>query len=575
MVILHKIVNKNRQIQSAKEYRGHIATVLLQDYFHRGVFKPIIGEKQWDRFEGRLDKNIDDTLVLFDRYNVKATFFTLGWIGDRNPEIIKRIASEGHEIASAGFWARGVREMTPKQFREDLRRSCRALESAGANKIIGYRSAYQWFQKKDLWALDILADEGFLYDASCRPAFLRGIKQSTPKYAYEFKAKSRKIWEFPTSTQSISILNLPIAGGSYLRLLPHTFMYRFFNNWLKKTEAPFVLYFHPWELDKQLPKITAIGRLSRIRQYRNLGKMNYILPKYFEAAKFQTISQYLNIPLEYPDTSVLSLQPPTSNLELQASNLESQALDLQPPTSNLIPVTVVIPCYNESSSLPYLAKALNELTIAGQRKYHFKFIFVDDGSTDDTFTKLKKNYDTHKNFIIIQHKKNLGIAAALQTGIREANTDIVCTMDADCSYDPLELLKMIPLIRDNVDMVTASPYHKDGFVLGVPKWRLFLSRSLSRIYHLILTHKLATYTSCFRVCRRQNLLNIKTVFDDYRGIVELLARLDFNGGIIIEYPTTLQCRIFGYSKMRVFNTVVGHLNMLLILIKDRHSSGHY
>ena len=115
---------QNSKNKLKEQSRGHIATVLLQDYFHRGVFKQIIGEKQWDRFAGRLDKNVDDTLVLFDRYNVKATFFTLGWLGDRNPEIIKRIVSEGHEIASAGFWARSIREMTPKQFREDLRRSC-------------------------------------------------------------------------------------------------------------------------------------------------------------------------------------------------------------------------------------------------------------------------------------------------------------------------------------------------------------------------------------------------------------------------------------------------------------------
>ena len=561
----NKIQNSKNKLK--EQSRGHIATVLLQDYFHRGVFKQIIGEKQWDRFAGRLDKNVDDTLVLFDRYNVKATFFTLGWLGDRNPEIIKRIVSEGHEIASAGFWARSIREMTPKQFREDLRRSCEALESAGANKIIGYRCAYQWFQKKDLWALDILADEDFLYDASYRPALFQNIKQSTQKYVYEHKTKLGKIWEFPTSSQSIFIFNLPIAGGSYLRLLPHTFMYRFFNDWLKKTEAPFVLYFHPWELDKQLPKITAIGRLSGIMQYRNLGKMNYSLPKYFEAAKFQSISQYLGLDLEYPD-KLVSSSP-------NAQDRAPEVLCPAPDTLSLTPVTIVIPSFNESSSLPYLAKALEELCIEGKEKYQFSFLFVDDGSTDDTVAQLKKNFNTHKDCTIIQHKKNLGIAAALQTGLREANTDIVCSIDADCSYDPLELLKMIPLLRDNVDMVAASPYHKDGFVLGVPKWRLFLSRSLSRIYHLILNHKLATYTSCFRVCRRQNLLNIKTVYDDYRGIIELLVRLDLNGGIIVEYPTTLQSRIFGYSKMKVLSTIFGHLCMLLKLLKDRYLSGHF
>ena len=121
----------NTKKNNSKRSRGHIVTVLLQDYFHRGIFKQIIGEKQWDRFEGRLDKNVDDTLSLFEKFNVKATFFTLGWIADRNPGIIKRIASEGHEIACAGFWARSIREMTPDQFREDLRRSRKSARKRG------------------------------------------------------------------------------------------------------------------------------------------------------------------------------------------------------------------------------------------------------------------------------------------------------------------------------------------------------------------------------------------------------------------------------------------------------------
>ena len=561
----NKVKKEIKTQKTERNYRGHIITVLLQDYFHRGIFKTIIGEKQWDRFEGRLDKNVDDTLSLFDRHNIKATFFTLGWIADRNPGIIKKIASEGHEIACSGFWARSISDMTPDLFREDLRRSRNALQNAGANKIIGYRCAYQWFQKKDLWALDILAEEGFLYDASYRPALLGYRNTSRQKYAYEHKTKSGLLWEFPTSAQTIFIFNLPIAGGSYLRLLPHSLMYHFFCNWIKETDAPFVLYFHPWELDKNLPKITAIGRLSRIRQYRNLGKMNYILPKYFEKCHFQPISEYLGKPLT--KTKKDDLQYKENRNIIETCPLK---VNLAYNTIDIVPVTVVIPCYNESSSIPYLFRALDELQTEGCNKYIFKYIFVDDCSTDNSVEKLKEIYNTKKDCKIIQHYKNFGISAALQTGIREANTDIVCTIDADCSYDPIELLKMIPLVRDDVDMVTASPYHKNGFVLGVPKWRLFLSRNLSRLYHLILKHNLATYTSCFRVCRRSSINKIKLIYNDYRGVIELLARLDFNGGKIVEYPTTLQCRIFGYSKMKVFNTVIGHLKMLLMLIKDRY-----
>ena len=460
--------------------------------------------------------------------------------------------------------------MTPDQFREDLRRSRKSLENAGGNKIIGYRCAYQWFRKKDLWALDILAEEGFLYDASYRPALLVSRKNSAQKYVNEYRTKRGKIWEFPTSTQTILNLNIPIAGGSYLRLLPHTFMYYFFNNWINKKDAPFVLYFHPWELDKDLPKITAVGRLSSIRQYRNLGKMNYILPKYFEICKFQSISEYMGIPLEVP-----TKDSKKENLHcIEKRNLFDFNLNkdnLSPCTLDLVPATVVIPCYNESSSLPYLAKALEELVKFGQRKYKFKFLFVNDGSTDDTAEKLQKIFGSKNDCKIFYHEMNKGVAASLITGYRKAETELVCTMDADCSYDPLDLLKMIPLIDKKVDMVTASPYHKEGFVVGVPKWRLFLSKSLSKLYHLILKNKLSTYTSCFRVFRRNSLIDLNFKYGDFRGIVEMLAVADIHGKTIIEYPTTLQCRIFGHSKMKVVKTIIGHIKLLEEIMKYRRN----
>ena len=222
---------QNSKTELKEKHRGHIVTVLLQDYFHRGVFKQVIGEKQWNRFEDRLEKNVGDTLSLFDAFDIKATFFTLGWIAEQYPIIIKKIVSEGHEIACAGFWARSVREMTPDQFREDLRRSRRALELAGANKIIGYRCAYQWFRKEEFWAFDILAEEGYLYDASYRPALFGVGGNRLHIYSFEYETKFGKIWEFPTSTQSILGFNMPISGGNYLRQFPHSYMFKYFRKW--------------------------------------------------------------------------------------------------------------------------------------------------------------------------------------------------------------------------------------------------------------------------------------------------------------------------------------------------------
>jgi polysaccharide deacetylase family protein (PEP-CTERM system associated) len=542
---------------------SHIVTVLLHDYFHRGVFKQVVGEKQWSRFESRLDQNVDAALELLRSFNIKGTFFTLGWIADKDPAIIKRIVAEGHEIADAGYSARSISEMTPDQFRDDLRRSRRALENAGANTIIGFRSAYKWLDKKHFWALDILRKEGYLYDASYKPAFINPNR----RFAFEYKTASGTLHEFPTATHSFFGVCVPISGGSYLRLLPHPVMYHYFSNWNKNIPAPFVLYFHPWELDRTQPMINAVGKFAKIRQYGNLGKMKRILPRYFREGKFQSVNQYLGIGLKFPERKhgAGPGDPPFTGLcEEGGPNVNIETLTR---------VSVAIPCYNESDSIPYLTKAIEELQCAAKNRYRLSFIFVDDRSSDNTVEILRKTFGGRDDCKIVEHKKNKGVAGALISGITAAETEIVCTIDADCSYDPLELLKMVPLLeQNNADMVTASPYHKNGFVLGVPGWRLFLSRSLSNIYHFVLHHRLATYTSCFRVCRRSAALKAGGRHDDFRGVVELLARIDLQGGKIVEYPTTLHSRIFGFSKMKVLKTIAGHLGLLIEIYRLRKAS---
>ena len=558
---------------------GHIVTVLLHDYFHRAVFKQCIGEKQWNRFESRLDKNIDDTLALLDAHHVKATFFTLGWIAEKNPEIIRRIAREDHEIANAGYWARSVTEMNPDQIGEDLVRSRQSLEAAGANCVIGFRSAYQWMTRRDLSVLDLLAENGYLYDASYRPAWVALRDEPHRRYMYTYRGAKKSIVEFPVSTASLGGINIPISGGSYLRHFPHRLVFYQFTKWIRNTRSPFVLYFHPWELDPEQPVISAVDRLNHLRQYRNLGKIKKILPQYLQAAPFMPVHKYLGLDLEYPSevaaSPICAVENRPVSLCTTLFSIDEDSADARqewhPTKSELLPVTVAIPCYNESSSIPYLDRALAELVAEGGGRYDFHFIFVDDCSSDNTVEKLQTCFGHNPKCVVVKHDRNRGVAAALRTGVLNAPTEIVCTIDADCSYDPLELLKMIPLIGDEVDMVTASPYHRMGFVLGVPRWRLFLSRSLSNLYHFLLHHKLSTYTSCFRVCKQSVVKQIKPVHDDFRGIVEQLARLDLAGAKIVEYPTTLQSRIFGASKMKILATILGHLRLITEIIRIKLS----
>ena len=138
--------------------RRHILTVLLEDYFHVGAFNRIIQHEQWYRFETRFEQNTLNTLDLLDRFQIKATFFVLGWIADRQPEIVREVARRGHEIASRGYFHRAIRQMTAKEFRDDLRRSRKALEKASETEVIGYRAAQRWSNPRDFWALDILAE---------------------------------------------------------------------------------------------------------------------------------------------------------------------------------------------------------------------------------------------------------------------------------------------------------------------------------------------------------------------------------------------------------------------------------
>ncbi len=540
-----------------------IATVLLRDYFQHRVFRGVIGEKQWSRFEGRMDRNVDAICAILDRYGARATFFTFGWIAERYPSLIRRIVERGHEIADAGYTARDIADMTPEQFRQDLRRSRAVLEAASGCRVLGYRS-YRSLDRSQLRILDILIEEGYRYDASLQPAMFDPLGRS-PRTAFEHRTGSGSIVELPMPTLRVLGVNLPIAGGNYIRQFPRWLMFPAYERWIRKAESPFVLYFHPWEIEADQPHVSAIGGLARLRQYRNLGILRELLPEYLSKSGFTSARDCLGLAAE-PAESLTQRNPDLSPADRKTP---ASVVPLEARTA----VTVVVPCRNEVDSLPYLKKSLEELERAASDRCDLHFILVDDCSTDRTAELLQEAFGGSGNCRIIVHAENHGVAGAIRTGVEAARTEVVCSMDADCSYDPLELLEMIPLLTPPVSMVTASPYHPKGFVVGVPPWRLFLSRGLSGIYSLILRNRLSTYTSCFRVARRSAVVNQRQTYGDFRGIVEVLARMDMQGAVIREYPTTLQCRVFGSSKMKIVRTILGHVGLLAdLLMHQKHES---
>jgi len=310
------------------------------------------------------------------------------------------------------------------------------------------------------------------------------------------------------------------------------------------------MYFHTWELDPEQPRISSASFAARVRQYRNLHKMEPMLREYLSKYSFHGVADHLGL-------KQLTLGPPQGLG--QPAQLPG-ASDLVPPARPQ--VSIVVPCYNEELALPYLANTLKEIEQILQPDYRLELVFVDDGSQDGTLKVLKRLFGARPDCIIIQGQKNRGVTAAILTGLRQASSEIVCSIDCDCSYDPRELRHMIPLLGEDVDLVTASPYHERGSVRNVPRWRLSLSKSASALYRMLSRQKLGTYTSCFRVYRRDAILDLDIKEPGFLGIVEIIGKLDLKGGNIAEYPTTLESRILGRSKMKTLRTILDHLGLM-------------
>lgn len=555
---------------SEHEPRTAIATVLLQDYFHRSVFQDLVSPRYWERFESRLERQVETVLALLSRYGAHATFFVLGWIAVRYPNLIVRIVEAGHEVADAGYRVCRVNRVPREELTSDLRRSRRILESITDRRVWGFRAPYLWLEERDTETLGALVAAGYRYDASVRPRHVSLSSRDASRFVRTLALPDGELAEIPPSSYRFAGLNSLIAGGTYLRQVPHRFMHAHFLRWISTRHEPYVLYFHPWELDPDQPRVAAIGPMGRLRQYRNLGRLRDTLPDYLREARFTSAREYLGLPDlasggdgESPEW----FDDVITDTSLEPLRVASAATSRD--SARGTDVSVVIPCFNEVDTLPYLERALDELQRAALGAYQFTFIFVDDCSTDDTRRALTHRFGGRSDCRIVYHTHNQGVSGAIMSGIRAADSELVCSVDADCSYDPLALLDMIPRLEQGVDMVTASPYHADGVVLGVPGWRLFLSRSLSSIYHVLLRHKFATYTSCFRVYRRASVAHTQLAYGDFRGVVELLARIDMGGGTLREFPATLQSRIFGVSKMKTLKTVLGHLKLLATLRRYR------
>lgn len=248
-------------------------SVDVEDYFQVSAFERHIERGQWDVLPHRVERNTQRILDIFAGHGVKATFFTLGWVAERYPQLIKRMVAEGHEVASHGYEHIRVTEQTPEQFRADIRKTKSILEDLTGQAVVGYRAASYSINAGNLWALGILQEEGFRYSSSIYPVKhdLYGMP-SAPRFSFT-PDNAEALIEIPITTLSILGRNMPCGGGGFFRLYPYLFSklaYRYINTVEKQ---PGIFYFHPWEIDPEQPRQQNLPLKSRIRHYLNLGKV--------------------------------------------------------------------------------------------------------------------------------------------------------------------------------------------------------------------------------------------------------------------------------------------------------------
>ncbi len=243
----------------------------VEDYFQVAAFAPYIERDRWDRMECRVERNVSLILDLLDRHATKATFFTLGWIAERYPALVKDIVARGHELASHGYGHLRASDQTPEAFREDLAVAKTILEDIGGVAVTGYRAPSFSIGEGNLWAHDVIAETGHRYSSSVYPiAHDHYGMPEAPRFAWR---TGSGVVEIPPSSLRLLGRNLPASGGGYFRLLPYPVSRWSIRRINRQDGQPCIFYFHPWEVDPQQPRIGAAGAKSRFRHYLNLERM--------------------------------------------------------------------------------------------------------------------------------------------------------------------------------------------------------------------------------------------------------------------------------------------------------------
>ena len=257
------------------------------------AFSDIVKFEDWHKYESRIENNMHRILELLDEYKVKATFFVLGWIAKHYPNLVREIHTAGHEIACHGYNHRLIYHLTHEQFREDVHTAKCIIEDIIGSQMLGYRAASYSIVKRTIWALDILIEEGFLYDSSIFPVHHdRYGFPGANRFPHVIQRKNGTIKEFPPSTFKILGQNIPMAGGGYLRLFPLPITRSMIKRINAKDNQPVTIYLHPWEVDADQPRLNGCLK-SKFRHYINLSSTFPKLRSFLDEFRFRPLSEFL------------------------------------------------------------------------------------------------------------------------------------------------------------------------------------------------------------------------------------------------------------------------------------------
>jgi polysaccharide deacetylase family protein (PEP-CTERM system associated) len=271
----------------------HVLSFDVEEHFQVAAFWSVARRREWDQLASRVERNTRKITDLLSEHSTKATFFVLGWVAERHPNLVKDLAQQGHEIASHGYGHELVHTQTPIQFREDVRRSKRILEDLIGRQVLGYRAPSFSITSQTEWAIPVLIEEGYRYDSSIYNRFRSTQGSTVTKVGtYQLETEAGTIWEVSPSTLNACGLQLPVAGGGYFRLFPYAASRMFLKN-LENQGSQLVMYLHPWEFDPEQPRMDG-SVVSKFRHYLNLKKTETRLQQLVKDFRFTSIREAID-----------------------------------------------------------------------------------------------------------------------------------------------------------------------------------------------------------------------------------------------------------------------------------------